>query len=77
MKNDDHNPIFSNAWGIANLPRFSFLVSIVGSAGMIGLTIFKHPTPFETAFLQFLILLTGLWGSYIIGKHSACRLREK
>ncbi len=43
---------------------------------MIGLTLFKSPTPFEAGFLQILILLTGLWGSRIIGKQSALQAAQ-
>ena len=71
MKKGDAIPRFSNAWWGAKLPWVGFLTSIAGSAGMIGLTIFKRPSPFEIGLLQFLILLTGLWGAYLIGRHTA------
>ena len=53
------------------MPVIGFFASILFAMGMVVLTLFRSPTPFETALLQFVILLTGLWGAYIMGKQSA------
>ena len=71
MKNGDATPTFSKDWWGGKAPWVGFLVSICGAAGMVGLTLLKHPTPFEAGSLQLLILLTGLWGTYILGRKSA------
>ena len=54
-----------------HMPVVGFVASILFSVAMVALTLFRTPTPFETALLQFVILLTGLWGAYIMGKQSA------
>ena len=46
-------------------------VCILLAGTVVGLTAFRNPTTFEVGLLQLLILATGLYGSYIFGKHSA------
>ena len=69
MRNSEDNP-WTKRWA-TRMPVVGFLASILFSMAMVVLTLFSSPTPFETALLQFVILLTGLWGAYIMGKQSA------
>ena len=59
------------SWVTANLPAIGLATSLVAAIAMVVLTLYKHPTAFEAGLLQIFILLTGLWGSYILGKKSA------
>ena len=67
---------FSIAWLSAKMPVVGLVASILFASGMVGLTLHKAPTPFEAGFLQFLILLTGIWGSRILGKESALQAAQ-
>ena len=58
-------------WVTANLPIIGLSASIVAAVSMVALTLFRQPTTFEAGLFQVFILLTGLWGSYILGKNSA------
>lgn len=67
---DNRNTPWTERWS-TYMPVIGFVASILFSATMVALTLLRTPTPFETALLQFVILLTGLWGTYIMGKQSA------
>ena len=66
----NRNAPWTERWA-NRMPVIGFFASILFSMALVALTLFRTPTPFETALLQFVILLTGLWGAYIMGKQSA------
>ena len=71
MRDKNATPMSDSRRWTAHLPVVGFATSIVGAFAMVILTLFKAPSPFEAGLLQIVILLTGLWGSYIIGRNSA------